>query len=261
MKGPISKDIKVGFGLDGLEVATFFAGLLVVIGLIMESGPDAWTAAIKHVWPHREVTGNVLVTIGVFGEVAIGLFIARSAKRAELLAHAQIAELNAEIAQLNAETERLRKENNEMALLWSYRSIGDIEEFASAMRPFAGTRFTCEILGRGEVNNLHAQINAGLERAGWIKLGPASRTLTSAFGVTVSTVATDVPSPRGSAATALADWLFNKHVSVYAQVAKRDDLPPGTLVIEIGPKPETLEQLRSYERSYRLHWPVTPPQA
>jgi hypothetical protein len=93
MKGPISKDIRVGFGLDGLEVATFFAGLLVVIGLLMESGPEAWTAIMQRLWPHREVTGNALVTIGVFAEVAIGLFIARSAKRAQVLAEAQIAEV------------------------------------------------------------------------------------------------------------------------------------------------------------------------
>jgi hypothetical protein len=118
MKGPISKEIKVGFGLDALEVATFFAGLLVVIGLLMESGPEAWTAMINRMWPHREVTGNALVTIGVFAEVAIGLFIARSAKRAQLLAEAQIAELNAEttaarerISSLNqiAEQERLAR--------------------------------------------------------------------------------------------------------------------------------------------------------
>lgn len=64
MKGPISKDIKIGFGLDGLEIATFFAGLLVVLGLLVESGPEAWTAAISHVWPRREIAGNALVTIG-----------------------------------------------------------------------------------------------------------------------------------------------------------------------------------------------------
>jgi uncharacterized protein YjeT (DUF2065 family) len=93
MKGPISKDIKVGFGLDGLEVALTFAGQLVVIGLLMESGPEAWKAIITRIWPHREVTGNALVTIGVFAEVAIGLFIARHAKRAQMQAETQIAEV------------------------------------------------------------------------------------------------------------------------------------------------------------------------
>jgi hypothetical protein len=82
-----------------LEVATFFAGLLVVIGLLMESGPEAWTAIITRIWPHREVTGNALVIMGVFSEVAIGLFIARSAKRAQLQAESEIAETKDRAAQ------------------------------------------------------------------------------------------------------------------------------------------------------------------
>jgi hypothetical protein len=89
----MSKEIRVGFGLGALEVATCFAGLLVVIGLLMESGPEAWTAFITKHWPHRDVMGNALVTMGVFAEVAIGLFIARDAKRAQLRAEAQIAEV------------------------------------------------------------------------------------------------------------------------------------------------------------------------
>lgn len=101
MKGRISNDTKIGFGIGGLEVATLFAGLLVVIGLLMESGPDAWVAIVTQVWPHREVSGNVLVTIGVFAEVSIGVFIARSAKRAEILAGTAIAEANERAGEAN----------------------------------------------------------------------------------------------------------------------------------------------------------------
>lgn len=149
MKGPIKKDIKVGFGLEGLEVATFFAGLLVVIGLLMESGPEAWTAIIKRLWPHREVTGNVLVTIGVFAEVAIGLFIARSAKRAQLQAEAQIAEVTERASRAEeraALAEQAAAEANLARIRLAQRIVrrnipsGQIDAIAERLTQFAGQR-------------------------------------------------------------------------------------------------------------------------
>ncbi|HTX38655.1 MAG TPA: hypothetical protein VME43_26700 [Bryobacteraceae bacterium] len=116
MSGPTSKESRLGFGLDALEVATFFCGLLVVIGLLTESGPEAWTAIIKHIWPHREVTGNALVTIGVFGEVAIGLFIARAAKREHLHAEAQIAAITERAAKAEERAANAEKDAAEANL-------------------------------------------------------------------------------------------------------------------------------------------------
>ena len=137
MKGPINKASKAIVWPGWLEFVSVLFGLMVVAGLAMESGPDIMALLRRHVPLPRSLRGEALVTIGVFGEVAIGLFIARSAKRQEMESATRIAELN-------AETERLRKENNDTALLLSYRSLGDTTAFVEAMRPFTGTVFIVE---------------------------------------------------------------------------------------------------------------------
>jgi hypothetical protein len=256
-KGPISKDIKVGFGLDALEVATFFAGLLVVIGLLMESGPEAWTAIINRIWPHREVTGTALVTIGVFAEVAIGLFIARSAKRAQVSAEAQIAELN-------AETERLRKENNDFALLHAYRSVGDLAAFEEAMRPFAGTTYVLHFPEDStECAYLQWELNTALKKAGWIwRLFRENRNFS--FGVWVCTVSERDKPFHSPAGEAIAEWLNAKEMAVISNSIAHNFFEVGTVVIEVGPRPETIEQqeqIRSEYARLKSLRPVTPPEA
>ena len=79
MNGPTKKP-RIGLGLEPLEVGTFFAGLLVVFGLYLESGADWANALANRRWPGRPIEGTALVALGVFAEVAIGIFIARSAK-------------------------------------------------------------------------------------------------------------------------------------------------------------------------------------
>jgi uncharacterized protein YjeT (DUF2065 family) len=243
MKGPISKDIKVGFGLDGLEVATFIAGVLVVVGLLMESGPEAWTAIIRHMWPHREIAGNALVTIGVFAEVAIGLFIARSAKRAQLQAEAKIAELN-------SETERLRKENNDTTLLLGYRSVGDLSAFEEAMRPFSGTTYVLYFPeGSNECANLQWELHTALKKAGWInRVFRSDRTF--GFGVGVYTVATSERPLRSPAGEALAEWLDSRRVAVISCSIAHNFFEVGTVVIDVGPRPETTEQQEQIRSEY-----------
>jgi hypothetical protein len=84
MKGPINKEKKVNLWLGWLETISILFGSLVAVGLAMESGPEI-VALLKHGTPlPRSLTGEALVTIGVFGEVALGIFIARSAKRHEI---------------------------------------------------------------------------------------------------------------------------------------------------------------------------------
>lgn len=177
MKGPIRKHRKVGFGLDGLEVATFFAGLLVVTGLLMESGPEAWVAIIKRVWPHREITGNVLVTIGVFAEVAIGLFIARSAKRAQLQAEAQIAEVTeraskaeerAALAEQAAAEANLARVQLERQLARREIPAKDRDVIAKRLSLFAGQQIdVCSATGNMESMEFARHIVETLHQAGW----------------------------------------------------------------------------------------------
>jgi hypothetical protein len=138
MKDPINKP-KIGLGLEPLEVATVFAGLVVVFGLYLESGPDWTKSAKRHVWPERPVTGTALVALGVFAEVAIGLFIARRAKRTQLEAEQRIslaeratADANERAAQAQREAEEARLKAKELE-----RRMGPLrpnEQFAEILR-------------------------------------------------------------------------------------------------------------------------------
>jgi len=107
MNGPTKKP-KIGLGLEPLESAIVFAGLVVVFGLYLESGPDWAQAAKNHAWPARPITGTALVALGVFAEVAIGLFIARSAKRAQLQAEELISLAEKATAEANERTANLQ---------------------------------------------------------------------------------------------------------------------------------------------------------
>jgi hypothetical protein len=90
MNGPIRKP-RIGLGLDGLEIALVFAGVLVVVGLLLESGPEMWQSFVKRQIPARDVVGGALVALGVFSEVSIGIFISRSAKREKMESDSIIA--------------------------------------------------------------------------------------------------------------------------------------------------------------------------
>jgi hypothetical protein len=169
MNGPIKKQ-SIGLGLGVLEVVTTFAGLLVVIGLIVESGPELWQAVITRVWPARTVVGGTVITVGVFAEVAVGIFIARRAKAAELEASVAIADAaeraaNAEQAAAEANLARVRLER------WiSRRDISDDERnaIAAKLSNFAGQRIVIAAFPVAHEPIVFASlISATLSQAGW----------------------------------------------------------------------------------------------
>lgn len=231
------------------------------VGLGFEIGPEAWGYVITSTRLPRELFGSALVAIGVFAEVALGIFIARSSKRQEMESNKRIAELNERAAELNAEIERLRKDNHQMALLLSNRSISDLRELERTMKPFAGTKFAFDVHSfafgpNGEAHNLYLLLHNALYGAGWIKVREPSRRTQLGPGVAIATIASRVPSPRADPAIQLAKWLHRDHISVVQIVGTDAALEPGTVVIAVGPKPETLEQLRMLDDSYKL-WPRT----
>jgi hypothetical protein len=155
--------------------------------------------------------------------------------------------------------EHLRKANNEMALLLSNRSVGDLRALEKAMKPFAGTKVVFDLHSfswgvNGEAHNLYLLLQNALYGAGWIKVREPSRRLQLGPGVAITTIASAVPSPRANAAVELAEWLHLHRVSVVQIVSTNSDLEPGTVVIAIGPQPDTLEQLRMFEDAWK-HWP------
>lgn len=177
MKGPINKDRKIAFGLDGLEVASIFAGLLVVLGLLMESGPEVWQNIMNRVWPQRGLVGGALVTLGVFAEVAIGVFIARAGKRAQSEAGERIALAEKTTAEANLARFKLEA-------LVTRRTISrrlsreEEEQVTEALRPYSGQTFAIQMLVPNttvpperafEQRAFAAQLRGVLHNAGWIE--------------------------------------------------------------------------------------------
>src|SRR4051812_13375972 len=168
MKGPTKKPRRIRLGW--LERFTTLAGLLVVLGVWMESGRELSWAIISRTWPRQEAVGGALVAIGVFAEVAIGLFIARSAKRAELKAKKEIAEANdrAALAEKLAADANLARIRLERELTPRSLSRGDFEVIKRELSKFAGQVINIRVFPLKIEGMLFANdISAALKQAGW----------------------------------------------------------------------------------------------
>lgn len=233
-----------------LEIPLIAAGAMVVGGLLLEEWHELNSAYHERRLPSRETVGNILVTLGVAGEVIVAAVIARLSRNSDKLA-------NREIAEINSATESLRKENAEMALLLSWRSIGNEQDFENTMRSHAGTKFAFRMCGlSAESFNLFLILSGSLERAGWVKVREPERRDTLGPGVAIATVANQLPCPIPASASALADWLYRCRIGVLPMATADDNLELETLVISVGPKPENLEQLRMLEATYEQR--ITP---
>ena len=96
-KGEISKETggtskeKLSQYIEYLELALVVAGGIVIIGLIVEDGPELWHSLLTLTRPSRAALGDLLVTVGVFSEVLIAFVIARIAGRINAYAEADTA--------------------------------------------------------------------------------------------------------------------------------------------------------------------------
>jgi hypothetical protein len=115
--GAINKE-KLNQRIERLELALVVAGGIVVIGLIVEDGPELWYSLITRTLPSRVALGGLLVTIGVFAEVLVAFVIARVARQIDAFAEADTAnaleraaqaEVRAAEANLIVEQERLAR--------------------------------------------------------------------------------------------------------------------------------------------------------
>jgi len=110
------------------------------------------------------------------------------------------------------------------------------------MRPFGGTQYIIQMDGSNAGGHLQWELNAALKNAGWLpKLWSASR-INLSIGVSVLTVAPRNHPVNSEAAEALADWLDRSGIAVLALPIDNSLMELGTLVIQIGPRPETVEQ-------------------
>jgi hypothetical protein len=105
MNGPSNSERDVlDTALVWLERGLILAGGMVVVGLLMESGPEMAIALQKHHFPNRGVLGGALVTMGVFAEVVLGILITQKSHRVQDLADASIAKANERAVQAAKET-------------------------------------------------------------------------------------------------------------------------------------------------------------
>jgi hypothetical protein len=229
---------------DNLSLAAEIAAVIVVIGIVVEDF-DKFSMLFNHPsWiALRNVCGPVMVAGGVAFEI---LFSNRSSSK-----EGNVRDWYAlRVAELNVETERLRKENSDTALLLAYRSVGNMSAFEEAMRAFSGTTFVLEgIEGSNEVAHLQWELNTALRKAGWIRRQFLAKQ-SIGFGVHILTVGTRAAPCRSDAAGALADWLDGKRVAVISSVKANLFFELGTVVLKIGPKPETIEQLEQIRSEY-----------
>jgi hypothetical protein len=161
-------------------------------------------------------------------------------------------EMRASVA-LESEVDRLRKDSSEMTLLHSYRSLGEMLAFETAMKDFNGTRYAIEFLGVDrECGNFQWILNGALRKAGWVRTPlPTIHRTNMHLGVLIMTVAWDTRSlPSTKPADALAVWLDANNVATQTAIVKRDD-PQGTVIVLIGPRPETMEQYSQIRAAFR----------
>src|SRR5689334_2891700 len=109
MKGTKKARRRIGFGLGKFEVVSAFAGLIVVLGIWLESRTEIRWAFRHHVWIPAAV-GATLVGIGVFVEVTIAALAAREARRADLDAKERVAKAEQAAAEANLERVRLEQQ-------------------------------------------------------------------------------------------------------------------------------------------------------
>jgi hypothetical protein len=121
---------KLSSWMGRLDVASAIAGSIVVIGLVVEDGPELLKSFVTKTLPQRAVTGALLVTLGVLAEVTIAFTIARIAKRIEAIDAEHIANIRRDAAaaeeraalaekaaaEANLETEKLKAQ-------FSWRSL------------------------------------------------------------------------------------------------------------------------------------------
>ena len=109
MSGPISRE-NFSERVERNERLALGAGLVVVIGLLIESGPELAHSIIHWVSPSRAVIGNLVVTLGVALEVLFSWRTLLTARRVELEANERIPEARRTAAEANLARVRLETE-------------------------------------------------------------------------------------------------------------------------------------------------------
>jgi hypothetical protein len=268
MKGETNRDKLTGYVI-GLEWAVAVAGGIVVLGLLVEDGPELWQSIATWTRPARVTTGGLLVTAGVFSEVLFAFLAGQVARRIDAIADADTAEIRREAAAANErasqneiEAARLHKEAEEERLarvkleqrIGGWKLNPEVEkQLIDDLKPFANTPFTLS------ANPSEASFMDVLYRllisAGWTWTEPHVRPKGGAQaivplihgksamnnidgGVTLQMANEELPE-WGNAAKGLAEGLMNKaHIPVEWKVFPREKLEMSVIDVVIGRRNE-----------------------
>jgi hypothetical protein len=282
--GGINKE-KLSQYIEYLELALIVAGGIVVIGLIVEDGPELWHSLLTWTRPPRAALGDLLVTVGVFFEVLIAFVIARVARRidayaeadtAKALERAAQAELRAAEANRIAEQERLARfeaEESQLELRASmnrtFQRTGNrtLHPFAfhAAIKDGSSGHVTVLYIDDGEPHQFAWEIWHALNRqgTGWsadIKPMPEKSLLAGLTGMSIRCRNVprenwhDNPTTAGGkllkALGSGTEGFANVANAGTAFVAQSDQsLPDNEFVVEIYPQPKPLSEHQSTNQS------------
>lgn len=125
------------------RLAAWFKGFtaLVVVGLVVEYLPDIIHAVRTRIFP-LNISGALLITIGVAGELLIEFISSRTETRLREMNDSIIADALKRVAELNllAEQERLARVRIEEKFKWRKLDEPQRRELTDAMKLHAGTR-------------------------------------------------------------------------------------------------------------------------
>ena len=139
MSGPINRE-NFGERAERNERLALGAGLIVVIGLLVESGPELAHSLINWVSPGRAVIGNLVVALGVAFEVLFSWRTLLAARRVELEANQRIAEALRAAAEANLARVRLESELRKRTVS-RLLNKDEADSFVSSLKQFKGQHF------------------------------------------------------------------------------------------------------------------------
>lgn len=290
MSGPNKKARTPGERAELMERWSLIAGLVVVVGLLVESGPELAHSLIHLEWPARGVIGNLVVVLGVAGEVLFSWRAVRAARQAELQAEHQIAELNAAVATANeraASAEKAAAQANlarvetegklRQKFSWRVLDLEAREELIKALLPYKGFRIDIFAFSKSmEVLVLADMLLGACRRTGcnckmWVATSERLR-IPNAEDVTLAFADDATPEENETMAfinMAVATLLQRSRIpysTAWGGFRKADVVEPVP-----SPAPSVLPWDTNDVAPYRIqivektllerHWPVTPPPA
>ncbi len=214
------------------------AAVAVIVGLLIESGPELGRAAVKGVLPSREVQGNVLVTLGVAAETFLGWRALKWARKAEVDAEDRVATAEKLAAEANLERIRLEERMADRRVTAEQHNT-----LVNELLRVGPMTLDLLVTSSDEAIQFSRQIATAFEMAGWdvnstVPFPPGGIDP----GIVLITLGDLEPHARAIETALCLAGLVERPIGKLGLSA------PGRIGLRIGPKPSAAR-------------PVTPPQA